>query len=70
MTKRNIVFHNNKTVSFEEHRFFTFDNVSSVMSEDTNITMVNVPLIVSNLASEKRQRMRTLGFRAVPIFGV
>ena len=47
LTKENIVFHKNKTVSFEEHRFFTFDRVNSVADEDTNITMVNVPLMAS-----------------------
>lgn len=49
VTKRNVVFHENQTVSFEEWRLFTFDETDSIGDEDTVITMINVPLMVSLL---------------------
>lgn len=59
MTKQNVVFHKNKTVSFEEHRIFAFDSVNSVNSEDLNITMINVLLMVSSNAMRETYLFRS-----------
>ncbi|XP_003743081.1 scavenger receptor class B member 1 [Galendromus occidentalis] len=65
ISKKNITFHNNKTVSFEEHRFFTFDPVNSVSDEETNITMVNVPLMAALHRGENLGWLARGGFATV-----
>ncbi|XP_028967227.1 scavenger receptor class B member 1-like [Galendromus occidentalis] len=53
ITKKNVVFHGNGTTSFEEHRVFFFDSANSVYDQDTNITIVNVPLMAALNKGEK-----------------
>lgn len=43
LRKKNIVFNNNKTVTFEEHRRFYF--IEEGLPETTKITMLNIPVM-------------------------
>ncbi|OQR77525.1 scavenger receptor class B member 1-like [Tropilaelaps mercedesae] len=47
ISKKNIHFSDNKTVTFEEHRSFQFDLINSVLPYDTRITMINVPVMTA-----------------------
>ena len=49
--KSDIVFHTNGTASYNEKKIFVFQPHESVDSDDFIFTTVNVPLLVSKIAS-------------------
>lgn len=44
--KKNIVFHENNTVSFQQEKIYRFDRSQSVGSEDDVVVVPNIPMLV------------------------
>lgn len=63
--KKNIVFHENNTVSFQQEKIYRFDRSQSVGSEDDVVVVPNIPMLSATSQSKHAARFLRLAMASI-----